>query len=139
MVAVTLRKLAPEAEVMVIEKGPVFIWALGLRLVEMGRNRAESFCCGAGGGRIWMGDTRAPGVPTPTEQRIHEALEIPGVRYFVVACPKDVTMYRDAVKTAGQEGKIAVRDLVELLEEALSSEGDVSAPRLPAPAAWVRG
>lgn len=93
--------------------------ALGLTLVEMERNRANSFCCGAGGGRIWMGDTRTPGVATPSEQRIHEALEIPGVRSFVVSCPKDVTMYRDAVKTSGQEGKIMVRDLVELVEEAL--------------------
>jgi Fe-S oxidoreductase len=95
---------------------------LGLRLAEMGRNRAASFCCGAGGGRIWMGDTRTPGVPTPAEQRIQEALEIPGVRYFVVACPKDVTMYRDAVKTGGFEGRIEVRELVELVEEALGAE-----------------
>ncbi|MBI2544929.1 MAG: (Fe-S)-binding protein, partial [Candidatus Rokubacteria bacterium] len=94
--------------------------ALGLTLVEMGRNRANSFCCGAGGGRIWMGDTRTPGVPTPSEQRIHEALEIAGVRYFVVACPKDVTMYRDAVKTSGQEGRIEVKELIELVEEAIS-------------------
>lgn len=107
--------------------------ALGLRLQEMSRNRANTFCCGAGGGRIWMGDTRTPGVPTPGEQRISEALEIQGVRYFVVACPKDVTMYRDAVKTSGQEGKIAVRELVELLEEALSSEGgNAPLPNLPA-------
>ncbi len=94
--------------------------ALGLTLVEMGRNRSNSFCCGAGGGRIWMGDTRTPGVPTASEQRIAEALEIPGVRYFVVACPKDVTMYRDAVKTSGQEGKIEVKDLAELVEEAVA-------------------
>ncbi len=93
--------------------------ALGLQVVEMGRNRANSFCCGAGGGRIWMGDTRMPGVPTPAEQRIAEALEIPGVRYFVVSCPKDVTMYRDAVKTSGNEGRIEVKEIVELLEEAL--------------------
>jgi Fe-S oxidoreductase len=85
----------------------------------MGRSGANSFCCGAGGGRIWMGDTRAPGVATPSEQRIHEALEIPAVRYFVVACPKDVTMYRDAVKTSGQEGRIEVKELIELVEEAL--------------------
>ncbi|OGK84736.1 MAG: hypothetical protein A2X52_02490 [Candidatus Rokubacteria bacterium GWC2_70_16] len=91
---------------------------LGLRLVEMPRSRAASFCCGAGGGRIWMGDTRRPGVPTPAEQRIAEALEIPGVRYFVVACPKDVTMFRDAVKTGGFEGRIEVKEIVELLEEA---------------------
>lgn len=94
--------------------------ALGLTLVEMGRNRANSFCCGAGGGRIWMGDTRTPGVPTPSEQRIQEALEISGVRYFVVACPKDVTMYRDAVKTSGQEGRIEVKELIEVVEEAMA-------------------
>jgi Fe-S oxidoreductase len=94
--------------------------ALGLRLVEMPRNRAASFCCGAGGGRIWMGDTRTPGVPTPAEQRIAEALAIPGVRYFVVACPKDVAMYRDAVKTSGGEGRIEVKEIAELLEAALA-------------------
>ena len=94
---------------------------LGLGLVEMPRSRAASFCCGAGGGRIWMSDTRTPGVATPAEQRIAEALEIPGIRYFVVACPKDVTMYRDAVKTGGFEGRIEVKEIVELLEEALAA------------------
>ncbi|MBI4635578.1 MAG: (Fe-S)-binding protein [Candidatus Rokubacteria bacterium] len=94
--------------------------ALGLRLVEMPRNRAASFCCGAGGGRIWMGDTRTQGVPTPAEQRIAEALAIPGIRYFVVACPKDVTMYRDAVKTSGNEGRVEVKEIVELAEEAIA-------------------
>ena len=94
--------------------------ALGLTLTEMGRNRANSFCCGAGGGRIWMSDTRTPGVRTPAEQRIEEALQIPGVGRFVVACPKDATMYRDAVKTSGHEGEIEVRDLAELVEEAVA-------------------
>lgn len=97
--------------------------ALGLTVVEMGRNRANSFCCGAGGGRIWMSDTRAPGTPTSAEQRIAEALEIAGIRYFVVACPKDVTMYRDAVKTGGFEGRIEVKEIVELLEDALGASG----------------
>jgi Fe-S oxidoreductase/nitrate reductase gamma subunit len=93
--------------------------ALGLTVVEMERSRAASFCCGAGGGRIWMSTTRTPGVPTPAEQRIEEALAIPDVRWFVVACPKDVTMYRDALKTAGREGRLQVRELIELVEEAL--------------------
>jgi Fe-S oxidoreductase len=92
---------------------------LGLDLREMPRNRSASFCCGAGGGRIWMSDTRAPGVPTPAEQRIAEALAVGGVRWFVVACPKDVTMYRDAVKTSGHEGRIEVKESVERLEGAL--------------------
>jgi Fe-S oxidoreductase len=94
--------------------------ALGLTLTEMGRNRANSFCCGAGGGRIWMSDTRTPGVRTPAEQRIEEALEIADVRHFVVACPKDATMYRDAVKTSGHDGQIDVKDLAELVEEAVA-------------------
>lgn len=93
--------------------------ALGLTLVEMGRHRGQSFCCGAGGGRIWMSQTRTPGVPTPAEQRIAEALAIPGVRYFVVACPKDAAMYRDAVKTSGHEGRLEVKEIAELVEEAL--------------------
>ena len=37
---------------------------------------------------------------------------------FVVACPKDVVMYSDAVKTSGNEDKIAVKDIIELVEEA---------------------
>jgi Fe-S oxidoreductase len=92
---------------------------LGLAVVEMPRNRQNSFCCGAGGGRIWMTDTRAPGVPTAAEQRIAEALAIPEVQYFVVACPKDVTMYRDAVKTGGFEGRIEVKEIAELVAEAV--------------------
>jgi hypothetical protein len=69
-----------------------------------------------------MADTRRPGVATAAEQRIAEALEIPGLRYFVVACPKDVTMYRDAVKASGNEGRIEVREIAELVEAALQAE-----------------
>jgi Fe-S oxidoreductase len=94
--------------------------ALGLELREMPRNRGASFCCGAGGGRIWMADARTPGVATPAEQRIAEALALPGVRYFVVACPKDAAMYRDAVKTTGNEARLEVKEIAELVEEALA-------------------
>lgn len=93
--------------------------SLGIELVEMSRSRENTFCCAAGGGRLWMGDTRAPGVATPSEQRIAEAIALGRVDLFVVACPKDVTMYRDAVKTSGQEGRIVVKELIELVEEAL--------------------
>ena len=94
--------------------------ALGLTLAEMGRNRANSFCCGAGGGRIWMTDTGS--AVRPSLQRIREALEVPGVEYFVVACPKDVSMYRDAVKSGGNEGRLQVKELIELVEEATRDE-----------------
>jgi Fe-S oxidoreductase len=84
----------------------------------MPRCREQSFCCGAGGGRIWMGE--AGTAERPSESRIREAAALEGARYFVVACPKDVTMYEDAVKTAGQAGRLVVRDLIEVVEEALA-------------------
>jgi Fe-S oxidoreductase len=97
--------------------------ALGCRLVEMPRNRDNSFCCGAGGGRIWM--TEPQGSERPSENRIREAVALDAVELFVVSCPKDVTMYEDAIKTTDSEGAIALRELTELIEEAL----------LPAPVA----
>ncbi len=90
---------------------------LGVQLSEMRRNKENSFCCGAGGGRIWMDDSKLE--KRPSEMRIEEALEIDGVNLFIVACPKDYTMYSDAVKTSGNEDKIAVKDIIELLEEAM--------------------
>jgi Fe-S oxidoreductase len=93
--------------------------ALGVELVEMPRNRANAFCCGAGGGRIWMKEIRAEGARRPSEQRIDEAVALGGIDYFVVACPKDVTMYEDAIKTSGHQGEIQLRELTELVLEAL--------------------
>ncbi len=92
--------------------------ALGLRRVEMPRNRENSFCCGAGGGKIWMQEEQ--GVhERPALLRIKEALEMPGVTHFVVACPKDLGMFQDAVKTVGAEGRVRVADLGELVYEAM--------------------
>jgi len=93
------------------------IEATGCEIVEMPRSRDCALCCGAGGGRIWMEE----GVikERPSESRIREAVELECVSDFIVACPKDVTMYADAVKTAGVEEKIAVKDLIDLVFEAL--------------------
>lgn len=93
------------------------IMAAGCELVEMPRCRERSFCCNAGGGQIWMheGEMRE----RPSENRIREAVQLEGVDVFVVACPKDLTMYQDAVKTTSQEGRITVKDLIELVYEAL--------------------
>ena len=55
----------------------------------------------------------------PSESRIREAVALDGVTKFIVACPKDVTMYRDAVKTTGNEELIETKDIIELVSEAL--------------------
>jgi Fe-S oxidoreductase len=93
------------------------IEATGCELVEMPRHGDRALCCGAGGGRIWMkeGEVRE----RPSENRIREALGLKNVTAFVVACPKDVTMFRDAVKTTGNEERLVVKDLIELVHEAL--------------------
>jgi Fe-S oxidoreductase len=92
--------------------------ALGLEIVEMPRTRDRSYCCGAGGGRIWMEDKEK--IPErPAENRIREAAALGDVPTFVVACPKDIAMFRDALKTTGTEGKIAVRDIAELVADAM--------------------
>jgi Fe-S oxidoreductase len=94
---------------------------LGVELVEMPRNRNKSYCCGAGGGRIWMEDTEKI-EERPAENRIREAVTLPGVNTFVVACPKDIAMFRDAVKTTCKENMIIVKDIAELVWEATSTE-----------------
>ena len=76
-----------------------------------------SHACGAGGGRIWIPDK--PGQERPSENRIREAVGLPDVELFVVSCPKDVTMYEDAIKTSGNAERIELRELTELVEEAL--------------------
>jgi Fe-S oxidoreductase len=93
------------------------IKATGCELVEMPRSHDQSFCCGAGGGHIWMAEGEIK--ERPSEIRIKEACRLPGVNQFIVTCPKDITMYRDAVKTTGNDSTMLVRDLIELVKEAL--------------------
>lgn len=70
----------------------------------------------------------------PSENRIREAVALGHADYFVVACPKDVTMYQDAVKTSGYEGKIVVKDIIELVHEALEAQAVVGEARVGNPA-----
>ncbi|HYM40275.1 MAG TPA: heterodisulfide reductase-related iron-sulfur binding cluster [Thermoplasmata archaeon] len=92
--------------------------AVGVELVEMPRNRWKSFCCGAGGGRIWMEEI-AGEKQRPADMRVREAASLEGVTVLAVACPKDYVMFTDAVKAAGLEASLQVRDIIELVEEAL--------------------
>jgi Fe-S oxidoreductase len=93
------------------------IEATGAELVEMPRHGTETFCCGAGGGRMWMLD----GPQTeerPSEQRIREAQTLGRLDYFLVSCPKDLAMYSDAVKVVGAQFEVA--ELTALVELALA-------------------
>ena len=93
---------------------------IGCTLVEMPRNRDNSFCCGAGGGRIWIPDK--PGTQKPSEIRIREAAELYDIDVFVTSCPKDLTMFEDARKTAGVEKSFVVEDIADLVAQAIQLE-----------------
>ncbi len=90
---------------------------LGHTLRDMGRCRENSYCCGAGGGRIWMDDSDL--AQRPSESRIEEALALDGVSRFIVSCPKDVVMYTAAVQALGAGDRIEVWEIAALLDEAL--------------------
>ena len=92
----------------------------GCELVEMPRNRDDSFCCGGGGGGLWM---ELEEESKPSEERLREALEDTtagdSVEKFVVACPMCMTMYEDGRKTGDYEDDIEIVGATELLAEAL--------------------
>ncbi len=92
---------------------------IGAELVEMDRSRDNSFCCGAGGGRIWTPDPIE--LQKPAENRMQEAAAIEGLEVFVVSCPKCMNMFEDAVKSTGNEQKIAVRELIELVDACMQA------------------
>jgi Fe-S oxidoreductase len=103
---------------------------LGCELIEMARCRSNSFCCGAGGGRIWIPDP--VGADRPAHNRMREAAVIPGLQVYVVSCPKDLTMFEDALKATGNEGRFVVRELIELVREALEHRQAEAAPGVAA-------
>ena len=111
------RSVLPGALQPITEAPRKLIEATGAELVEMPRHGKDTFCCGAGGGRIWMKD--GPEIEErPSEQRIREALTLGDLDYFLVSCPKDLAMYSDAAKVVGADFEVA--ELTALIERALA-------------------
>lgn len=88
----------------------------GLEFVEMTRTKQSSFCCGGGAGRVWTEEAEVE--KRPCVDRVKEALSL-GVDTVAVACPYCVTTLEDAVKVLDVEDKLVVKDVLELLKEAL--------------------
>ena len=84
----------------------------GVNLVEMDRNREKSFCCGAGGGRMFMEETIGKRINIA---RTEQALE---TRAGVIAssCPFCMTMMTDGVKSKEMLDKVKVMDIAELVD-----------------------
>jgi len=89
----------------------------GIQLIEMDRNRQDSFCCGGGSGNFVI-DLLGRSEESPSRTRVREAHET-GAEILVVACPSCMTMLDDAVKDEGLEGELTVRDIAELVKESV--------------------
>jgi len=91
------------------------IKAAGGTLTEMEKSGLESFCCGAGGGRIMAEEKLGTRI---SEKRAAMAAAT-GAPLLVSNCPFCLTMFEDGVKGAGFEEQLAPKDLAELLAERL--------------------
>ncbi|MDA8217654.1 MAG: (Fe-S)-binding protein [Dehalococcoidales bacterium] len=90
----------------------------GRAVVEMPRHRAESFCCGGGGGRMWLEERLGRRI---NQVRLEEALAT-GAGAVAVSCPYCMSMLTNAVKEMDAEERLQVVDYTEVLAEALPRE-----------------
>jgi Fe-S oxidoreductase/nitrate reductase gamma subunit len=87
----------------------------GLKLVEMKDSKERTFCCGAGGANCWYKMSEKKPI---SKLRLSQALDT-GAQVLAVECPFCTAMLEDAVKAEGVEGKVVVKDLSELVADAI--------------------
>jgi Fe-S oxidoreductase len=87
----------------------------GVEVVEMPRNGTRSFCCGAGGARMWMEERTGKKVNV---ERTEEALAT-GADRIAVACPFCYIMIDDGVKEKGADEDVRVSDISMILLDAI--------------------
>jgi len=87
---------------------------VGATVTEMPRNRKKSFCCGAGGGQMWMEEA----APRINQNRYSEA-SATGANTIATGCPFCLTMLSDAAKNADSDPMV-VKDVAELIADRLS-------------------
>ena len=84
----------------------------GVRLVEMDRNHDKSFCCGAGGGRMWLEEHLGERI---NNQRVEQALKM-NAKVIGANCPFCITMLEDGVKDkTDPQQNVRVVDPAELI------------------------
>lgn len=84
-----------------------------LELAEMKRNKSKGFCCGAGGGRMFLEDEEGGRI---NEERTKEALST-NAETVASACPFCMTMITDGIKQFEKSDDVAVKDIAEIILE----------------------
>jgi Fe-S oxidoreductase/nitrate reductase gamma subunit len=90
----------------------------GLKLVEMERNLAKSFCCGAGGARMWMEEDIGQRI---NHMRTDQAIAA-GAGTVAVGCPLCLTMLSDGIKDRSKEATMTALDIAEIVWRAMGLE-----------------
>ncbi|HAL57329.1 MAG TPA: (Fe-S)-binding protein [Bacteroidetes bacterium] len=91
----------------------------GIDVVEMFRCKENGYCCGGGGGGMWLDSfSRDFTSERLSERRVREAVEV-GADILAVCCPYEVSRFEDAVKSTGHDGKLVVRDILELIDDSM--------------------
>ena len=83
---------------------------------EMDRNHDKGFCCGAGGGRMWLEETIGKRINV---ERTEQALAT-GAELVLTACPYCLTMFDDGTKTKNVDETVKTKDIAEVLLESVS-------------------
>jgi len=87
-----------------------------LRLIEMEKNKDAALCCGGGAGNFEI-DLLGGSESSPARRRVRQAAAT-GATILAVACPKCLVMLEDALKAEELEGRLAIKDIAEILAEA---------------------
>ena len=91
----------------------------GVELVEMTHQRLNSLCCGGGGGGMWLDGFQWEKAHTRlSEWRVREAVAA-GAEILAVGCPYEPPRFEDAIKTIQNAGQLKVREIAELLAQAM--------------------
>jgi len=89
--------------------------AAGVKIKEMKRHGKKSFCCGGGGGRMWLEETLGVHI---CRLRAEEAVAT-GTESIVTACPYCLTMLEDGINELDMEERVRVRDVAEVVAQNL--------------------
>jgi Fe-S oxidoreductase len=91
-----------------------------MKLKEMERNLAKSFCCGAGGARMWMEEDIGERI---NNMRTDQAIAT-GADRVVVGCPFCLTMLSDGIKDRNMEENTAALDIAEIVWQSMGLEAE---------------
>jgi Fe-S oxidoreductase len=94
--------------------------AAGVSVVEMDKSGKNTFCCGAGGGRMWMEETRGTRI---NAERTRQVLET-GASTVATACPFCMVMLSDGLAAAEGGAGVTALDVSEVLAARLASVPD---------------